>query len=101
MDKGPIMLATKKRNRRNRKASLLQLEQLEDRRVFNASWHGQLVFPAPAPTEVFVIVVTRIQAPGPADLGATAKNSHGLGGPEDRKSTRLNSSHANISYAVF
>src|SRR3712207_7692722 len=23
------------------------------------------------------------------------------GGPEDRKSTRLNSSHANISYAVF
>src|SRR5947209_14935918 len=25
---------------------------------------------------------------------------HGLG-PEDRKSTRLNSSHANISYAVF
>src|SRR3712207_6942838 len=28
---------------------------------------------------------------------------HNLGGvqPEDRKSTRLNSSHANISYAVF
>src|SRR3712207_7701946 len=28
---------------------------------------------------------------------------HGLGGPDgpDRKSTRLNSSHANISYAVF
>src|SRR5947209_15469558 len=25
----------------------------------------------------------------------------GLGNPEDRKSTRLNSSHANISYAVF
>src|SRR3712207_7067922 len=24
-----------------------------------------------------------------------------LAGPEDRKSTRLNSSHANISYAVF
>src|SRR5438445_6173840 len=24
-----------------------------------------------------------------------------LGGPADRKSTRLNSSHANISYAVF
>src|SRR3712207_7051009 len=24
-----------------------------------------------------------------------------LGSPEDRKSTRLNSSHANISYAVF
>src|SRR3712207_8302080 len=26
---------------------------------------------------------------------------HGQGGGEDRKSTRLNSSHANISYAVF
>src|SRR3712207_7203185 len=25
----------------------------------------------------------------------------GLAGPRDRKSTRLNSSHANISYAVF
>src|SRR3712207_8586215 len=25
----------------------------------------------------------------------------GVGRPEDRKSTRLNSSHANISYAVF
>src|SRR2546430_4909473 len=25
----------------------------------------------------------------------------GLGGPEDRKSTRLNSSHSQISYAVF
>src|SRR3712207_7441215 len=25
----------------------------------------------------------------------------GLGGSQDRKSTRLNSSHANISYAVF
>src|SRR3712207_8980760 len=26
---------------------------------------------------------------------------HGQGSPADRKSTRLNSSHANISYAVF
>src|SRR3712207_7386018 len=26
---------------------------------------------------------------------------HALDGPRDRKSTRLNSSHANISYAVF
>src|SRR3712207_7120476 len=28
-------------------------------------------------------------------------NFDGQGGEEDRKSTRLNSSHANISYAVF
>src|SRR3712207_9013105 len=36
--------------------------------------------------------------PAVADLHA----GHGLGhGQQDRKSTRLNSSHANISYAVF
>src|SRR3712207_7215115 len=29
------------------------------------------------------------------------KNPSGQGNPVDRKSTRLNSSHANISYAVF
>src|SRR3712207_7913652 len=39
-------------------------------------------------------------------LGATGKAIRnvvniGIGGSEDRKSTRLNSSHANISYAVF
>src|SRR3712207_7939002 len=28
-------------------------------------------------------------------------SAHGPGAQEDRKSTRLNSSHANISYAVF
>src|SRR3712207_8365987 len=31
----------------------------------------------------------------------TARGEDGVGGGEDRKSTRLNSSHANISYAVF
>src|SRR3712207_8871399 len=30
-----------------------------------------------------------------------AVRHHGAGGGRDRKSTRLNSSHANISYAVF
>src|SRR3712207_7921894 len=45
------------------------------------------------------------------DLRATRRNTyyrllgmdltHGLDGNRDRKSTRLNSSHANISYAVF
>src|SRR3712207_8850560 len=30
-----------------------------------------------------------------------ADDGHGLAGGEDRKSTRLNSSHANIPYAVF
>src|SRR3712207_7177178 len=33
--------------------------------------------------------------------GARVGGVRGAGGPGDRKSTRLNSSHANISYAVF
>src|SRR3712207_8979151 len=40
--------------------------------------------------------------PGPSPLpGSRSRRAgrHGIGG--DRKSTRLNSSHANISYAVF
>src|SRR6266498_5916662 len=36
----------------------------------------------------------------PAPSGPTGLNLHGAGGP-DRKSTRLNSSHVRISYAVF
>src|SRR3712207_8480605 len=45
---------------------------------------------------------------GPDDRGETAtgraageERRHGLPARRDRKSTRLNSSHANISYAVF
>src|SRR3712207_7653437 len=34
-------------------------------------------------------------------LLARARGALGTAFPEDRKSTRLNSSHANISYAVF
>src|SRR3712207_8885910 len=35
------------------------------------------------------------------DIGAKLLRLGGRGGDLDRKSTRLNSSHANISYAVF
>src|SRR3712207_8780695 len=35
------------------------------------------------------------------DVAALGNPELRLGAPEDRKSTRLNSSHANISYAVF
>src|SRR3712207_8376103 len=35
----------------------------------------------------------------PAEMGTTSSSS--TSGTRDRKSTRLNSSHANISYAVF
>src|SRR3712207_7488387 len=34
-------------------------------------------------------------------IGAARRPTPTSGGPRDRKSTRLNSSHANISYAVF
>src|SRR3712207_8313249 len=37
----------------------------------------------------------------PAVRGPRLQGQPGLGGLRDRKSTRLNSSHANISYAVF
>src|SRR2546430_9460392 len=41
----------------------------------------------------------RFAVAGPGDLRtATAR---GVDGPQDRKSTRLNSSHSQISYAVF
>src|SRR3712207_7776352 len=36
-----------------------------------------------------------------APAGATHAGADWLASPADRKSTRLNSSHANISYAVF
>src|SRR3712207_7856247 len=36
------------------------------------------------------------EEPGPQHVGHDSRAEH-----EDRKSTRLNSSHANISYAVF
>src|SRR3712207_6965767 len=37
----------------------------------------------------------------PAHVARAADPARGLVAQEDRKSTRLNSSHANISYAVF
>src|SRR5258707_4507023 len=37
----------------------------------------------------------------PVQLGDSQSGKEKIVGQEDRKSTRLNSSHANISYAVF
>src|SRR3712207_7671184 len=54
---------------------------------------------------IFTSVVVDYVAPGHATLGAFRMVGEGpdagVGEEEDRKSTRLNSSHANISYAVF
>src|SRR4051794_35934385 len=41
------------------------------------------------------------EAAGEAELAASGQETRGQGGAEDRKSTRLNSSHPSISYAVF
>src|SRR2546427_4556379 len=43
-------------------------------------------------------VVTPVEQPR---NDASAANGHGHDGRQDRKSTRLNSSHSQISYAVF
>src|SRR3712207_8926964 len=48
------------------------------------------------PSEDGGLAVTGAPAPGPAGDAARGACAH-----VDRKSTRLNSSHANISYAVF
>src|SRR3712207_7842811 len=58
---------------------------------------------APAPASRVDVVAS---APGPGAAGGEGAAGAGFGGTAntngtDRKSTRLNSSHANISYAVF
>src|SRR3712207_6533533 len=52
--------------------------------------------------EKILRVHTRGKPLGPdVEIGTLARGTPGFTGAEDRKSTRLNSSHANISYAVF
>src|SRR3712207_8428246 len=56
------------------------------------------------PDEVEVHIVARYPLPKPIPQIASSimeRVSPQAGGRRDRKSTRLNSSHANISYAVF
>src|SRR3712207_7553870 len=43
----------------------------------------------------------RVEEPGDEPLAEQLLLGHVVQRPADRKSTRLNSSHANISYAVF
>src|SRR3712207_8827208 len=51
------------------------------------------VDPAVDAADLDLVALGVARVPGPGD--------HGSGPLQDRKSTRLNSSHANISYAVF
>src|SRR5256886_3266154 len=41
------------------------------------------------------------QIPGEGEFEQVQRAVHGIHGQQDRKSTRLNSSHSQISYAVF
>src|SRR3712207_8783738 len=66
--------------------------------------HGQ--FPRRAGTVAAALPVEgRMECDDPHDPQREGSDGRGQAGPlpaaEDRKSTRLNSSHANISYAVF
>src|SRR6516164_10754557 len=44
---------------------------------------------------------TLFRSPGPRATGRACRRSSSCPSPGDRKSTRLNSSHSSISYAVF
>src|SRR2546426_9278695 len=71
----------------------LDLCGLDDGRVFlDRSWPTAEALSEPAR------FVAELEAAGPLDLVA---GPSGYGLPLDRKSTRLNSSHLVISYAVF
>src|SRR3712207_8458934 len=66
--------------------------------------HGQLAEGAAHQTEKAANLRDRVADGVPSDDGlgeAQFLHQPGLGLHGDRKSTRLNSSHANISYAVF
>src|SRR3712207_7044441 len=49
----------------------------------------------------FSVEGPRAEDSGGGDDGSSSSSSSSSSFPPDRKSTRLNSSHANISYAVF
>jgi hypothetical protein len=72
-----MMVATRKRNRPQRKIRLPHVEQLEDRRVFNVGWQPQVAPVTIQFTEV-VVVVQWLPAPAPAQA-APALDFPGLG----------------------
>src|SRR3712207_6922538 len=69
-----------------------------DRTVLHAGAAGRAVPDLGRRDDTAEQVALRAEAPAVARRVLTLAD---LAGEEDRKSTRLNSSHANISYAVF
>src|SRR5207248_5522434 len=72
-----------------------RLRHVENRQALRASAPGAAPMLRAAPVRGIGSRVIRRNEYGVAELGMTA------GGHADRKSTRLNSSHRTISYAVF
>src|SRR3712207_8325404 len=71
--------------------------------LFRSSWRAAMVVTAVLAAMALVAAAVALARPHPGGgAGGGVEVQRGRGGlPADRKSTRLNSSHANISYAVF
>src|SRR2546430_11185487 len=59
-----------------------------------APWSRKRVF-------ISRVIINGMPCASPLERGGNSAVPPGLGGGPDRKSTRLNSSHSQISYAVF
>src|SRR3712207_8967036 len=69
--------------------------------LFRSSRRAHSVTSLPASAQIIAKAVPHDPAPITVTLSMCPPQRHGEGTRTDRKSTRLNSSHANISYAVF
>src|SRR3712207_6944023 len=69
--------------------------------IYTLSLHDALpIFEALKKRVVVEVILPHVQ-PSQVRVSLKGHPEHVVGLPLDRKSTRLNSSHANISYAVF
>src|SRR5215217_3501845 len=62
---------------------------------------GNIESDVPVILDAFPVLLKTVETCGPETLAAEAHGLSETNDDLDRKSTRLNSSHANISYAVF
>src|SRR3712207_6955064 len=85
----------------NRESNRLRAEDLQAAKA--AGWSEEALYDAITVCALFNFYNKWIDATGVRDMPAAAYEASGrrLATRGDRKSTRLNSSHANISYAVF
>src|SRR2546430_13142141 len=79
-------------------AATAAAEPLEDPPGVRAGLWGFRVLPGARPANSVVTVLPITTAPAARSMATTVASREGA---RDRKSTRLNSSHSQISYAVF